>query len=221
MKDSNGRPDEEVAREFWDGFRLRNDSIIVDLMYGQYKSTVTCKECGKISNNFDPFMTLSLPIPKKIDFEFYYDQLPFFEEGGNRKEIFDLTQALQKEDDVGTLKQIVRDSIKGAEEKEFQIYSCIGGKIKAVYGPKTSVADMDHEKTYIVAQEIEPSFPGSFILEFRFFSLTSVSKRLEVVADTKVFPKRIRVSFETKIGDLKKKLYTLVKYAMENTEADE
>lgn len=34
MKDSNDRPDEEVAKEFWDGFRLRNDSIIVDLMYG-------------------------------------------------------------------------------------------------------------------------------------------------------------------------------------------
>ena len=42
MKDSDGRPDEVVAKEFWDGFRARNDSIIVDLMYGQYKSTVTC-----------------------------------------------------------------------------------------------------------------------------------------------------------------------------------
>jgi ubiquitin C-terminal hydrolase len=42
MKDSNGRSDPIVAQEYWDGFRARNDSVIVDLMYGQYKSTVTC-----------------------------------------------------------------------------------------------------------------------------------------------------------------------------------
>jgi ubiquitin carboxyl-terminal hydrolase 6/32 len=34
MIDKPGRPDKEVADEFWDNFLARNKSIIVDLMYG-------------------------------------------------------------------------------------------------------------------------------------------------------------------------------------------
>jgi ubiquitin C-terminal hydrolase len=34
MRDSDGRPDEIVSKEHWDAFLLRNQSIIVDLMYG-------------------------------------------------------------------------------------------------------------------------------------------------------------------------------------------
>lgn len=34
MQDSNNRPDEIVAKEFWEGHLKRNQSIIVDLMQG-------------------------------------------------------------------------------------------------------------------------------------------------------------------------------------------
>ncbi|XP_042437503.1 ubiquitin carboxyl-terminal hydrolase 5-like [Zingiber officinale] len=61
-KDTDGRPDEEVADEFWANHIARNDSIIVDVCQGQYKSTLVCPVCGKISVTFDPFMYLSLPL---------------------------------------------------------------------------------------------------------------------------------------------------------------
>lgn len=32
-------------------------------LQGQYKSTLVCPDCGKISITFDPFMYLSLPLP--------------------------------------------------------------------------------------------------------------------------------------------------------------
>jgi len=38
IKDSNGRPDEVVAAEFWDALKMRDDSIFVKLFYGQLKS---------------------------------------------------------------------------------------------------------------------------------------------------------------------------------------
>ena len=44
----------------------RNQSIITDLMTGQYKSRVTCPDCKKESITFDPFITLTLPIPQKV-----------------------------------------------------------------------------------------------------------------------------------------------------------
>lgn len=65
-KDSEGRPDEEVADECWKYHKARNDSVIVDVCQGQYKSTLVCPVCEKISITFDPFMYLSLPLPSTL-----------------------------------------------------------------------------------------------------------------------------------------------------------
>ncbi|KAF8318779.1 UCH-domain-containing protein [Clavulina sp. PMI_390] len=55
----------KLARDSWDGYMKRNDSVIVDLFQGQYKSTLVCPECQKVSITFDPFMYLTLPFPIK------------------------------------------------------------------------------------------------------------------------------------------------------------
>ncbi|KAJ4955135.1 hypothetical protein NE237_011918 [Protea cynaroides] len=65
-KDVNGRPNEEVANECWEYHKARNDSIIVDICQGQYKSTLVCPVCSKVSVTFDPFMYLSLPLPSTV-----------------------------------------------------------------------------------------------------------------------------------------------------------
>ncbi|KAK6131633.1 hypothetical protein DH2020_034647 [Rehmannia glutinosa] len=61
--DEDCRPDEEMADEYWENHLSRNDSIIVDLCQGQYRSTLVCPVCKKLSVTFDPFMYLSLPLP--------------------------------------------------------------------------------------------------------------------------------------------------------------
>ena len=77
QKDSNERPDEVVSAEFWENFKLRNKSIVVDLLYGQLKSHLVCDRCRKVSNTFDPFLSISAPIPrnKKVEVKVYW--VPF------------------------------------------------------------------------------------------------------------------------------------------------
>ncbi|TIB82659.1 UCH-domain-containing protein [Wallemia mellicola] len=53
----------KLAKTCWDLYKQRNDSIIVDLFQGQFKSTVNCPECDRVSITFDPFMYLTLPLP--------------------------------------------------------------------------------------------------------------------------------------------------------------
>ncbi|GAB2280869.1 ubiquitin-specific protease [Dionaea muscipula] len=65
-RDADGRADEEVADEYWANHIARNDSIIVDVCQGQYKSTLVCPVCNKVSVTFDPFMYLSLPLQSTI-----------------------------------------------------------------------------------------------------------------------------------------------------------
>ncbi|KAF2287433.1 hypothetical protein GH714_039882 [Hevea brasiliensis] len=63
VKDADNRSDKEVADEYWQNHLARNDSIIVDLYQGQYRSTLVCPICKQKSVTFDPFMYLSLPLP--------------------------------------------------------------------------------------------------------------------------------------------------------------
>nr|XP_018670070.1 ubiquitin carboxyl-terminal hydrolase 32 [Ciona intestinalis] len=71
LKDSDGRPDEEVAQEAWENHLARNQSIIVDLFHGQIRSRVRCLHCNAFSTRFDPFTFLSLPLP--MDNSMYLD----------------------------------------------------------------------------------------------------------------------------------------------------
>lgn len=79
LKDSDGRPDADVANEAWAGYRARNDSFIVDTFQGQashprflsllslglLKSTLTCPKNERVAVKFDPFMYLSVPLPNE------------------------------------------------------------------------------------------------------------------------------------------------------------
>lgn len=51
-----------LAQSSWDVHKKRNDSKIMDLFTGMYKSTLICPECEKISITFDPFFDLTLPL---------------------------------------------------------------------------------------------------------------------------------------------------------------
>jgi ubiquitin C-terminal hydrolase len=65
LKDSDGRPDDIVATEFWDNFKAREKSKIIDLFYGQLKSHLECTICNNSSVTFDPYSMLSIPVPIK------------------------------------------------------------------------------------------------------------------------------------------------------------
>ena len=56
----------QAASRWWDVHIKRENSIIVDLFHGQYKSTITCPECKQVSLTYDPFMHLGLPIPTPV-----------------------------------------------------------------------------------------------------------------------------------------------------------
>lgn len=51
----------ELARKSWEGYISRNDSAIVDLFQGQYKSTLVCPECRKVWNEDKP-ATILIPV---------------------------------------------------------------------------------------------------------------------------------------------------------------
>uniref|UniRef100_A0A7S2W2S4 Ubiquitinyl hydrolase 1 n=1 Tax=Rhizochromulina marina TaxID=1034831 RepID=A0A7S2W2S4_9STRA len=63
VEGGDGKPDEEVANEAWRRHLLRNDSVIVDHCEGLLRSHLVCPKCKHESVTFDPYMSLSLPLP--------------------------------------------------------------------------------------------------------------------------------------------------------------
>ena len=56
---------EEQFKEYMKEDAKKNDSFIYELFTGHFISKTICDECNKECINFEPFNTLSLPIPKK------------------------------------------------------------------------------------------------------------------------------------------------------------
>lgn len=143
-KDADGRPDEEVADEFWRNHKARNDSVIVDVCQGQYKSTLVCPVCQKVSITFDPFMYLSLPLPSTVTRTitvtvFYGDgsglPMPYTVTVLKHGCCKDLTQALAN---VCCLKK--EENILLAEVYEHKIYRYLENPLE----PLASIKDDEH-----------------------------------------------------------------------------
>lgn len=63
VKYQNNQPNEpKNPTKIWNTFLSKNNSIIIQLFYGMYQSSVECLNCGHISNNFEPFLNVNLPI---------------------------------------------------------------------------------------------------------------------------------------------------------------
>lgn len=52
-----------IAQQMWDDYQLRNLSIVTDRISGQYKSTLKCPQCDRVSVKFDPFQYVTLSLP--------------------------------------------------------------------------------------------------------------------------------------------------------------
>lgn len=57
-------PIDQQATHAWNAYLRLNDSIVTDMFAGQIQSTIECLTCNTKSHTFDPFLDLSVPIPR-------------------------------------------------------------------------------------------------------------------------------------------------------------
>ena len=94
--------DQELSKLFWENHQQRNSSFLSDLMFGQFKSSITC-DLGHLSQVFDPFLMVSLPIARIESRSF---QFIFFKQN--------LKLPALKSSFIGTTRSQVQDLIKFA-----------------------------------------------------------------------------------------------------------
>ena len=76
--------EEEKSIIEWNNFLKRNQSVLVDLFYGQLKSSVTCPDCGFQSVNFNSFLSLELSINQNKDYQLInIEFIDYYKESSN------------------------------------------------------------------------------------------------------------------------------------------
>ena len=64
-KINNNNENKNDIEKIWNDYRKENDSFIDGLFTGLIRSTVICNKCQNEFYNYEPFMDLAVPIPKK------------------------------------------------------------------------------------------------------------------------------------------------------------
>ncbi len=149
--------DDTISTDCWYNHLLRNQSIIVDLMHGQFKSIVNCPKCNRYSVAFDPFSVVSLPLPQEtvVPVTFYY--VPY----SLAQPITKCMVTVEKEEPVKSLRKKI-GALLGIHENStlltllssntFDRYVCRDRKVKLIHSKTTK-----HNSLFYVMQ-INPKF---------------------------------------------------------------
>jgi len=229
---SEKETDEEAANRWWNNFLQRENSIVTDLFYGQYKISMRCPDCKNCQLTYEPFLTLSLPIGEKSDsrarfkiflndfkYEFYQIELievdKFTSVKNLKEKVKEYSHLKKKEFDVLLLKD--KEVTKVLPDEEL-IYDYIFQRIDF-----TQEIFIDWE---LMVVEVDQPFenknkgenvtfyicPYNLIKESYLYYLTSETKKFLC------YPKAISISKKSKLKDLYIEVFRYFRRIMKNIE---
>jgi len=116
LQSNVGRPDEVVAAEALANHTRCNNSFIYNLFQALYRSSLTCPSCHHHSNTFDPFLSLSLPIPHHECHVVNVVVIRQSEKPGVMPKSIMMSFTADSDDSVFDLRRMISDRMKIARE---------------------------------------------------------------------------------------------------------
>ncbi|KAI9204854.1 uncharacterized protein BJ171DRAFT_567881 [Polychytrium aggregatum] len=160
LPDMDGQPDQVIADKSWECYRLRNNSEIVDLFQGEYKSLLQCTVCHKTATKFDPYMFLSLPVPDRREVVVRAivlarnpkEQTPF---GRPQRHVF----TLPRDSTIVRLKKAAADFYGwGDSVNQIQVVELFGNKIWGIFLDTDPISQLVHNDTVCVVCTGSPDY---------------------------------------------------------------
>lgn len=135
VKDYNGQPINEYAREFFDAHLKRNDSFIVSAFHGQYYSYIQCPDCAFESVACDPFEMISLNVPSNEmkNYEGYVAFLTY------EQKIYNVYTKCNESLHLSQLYKHIEENASGVDRRYFKGFYYLRSKITEVVRQPQSV----------------------------------------------------------------------------------
>lgn len=224
--------DEEAANRWWNNFLKRENSIITDLFYGQFKISMKCPNCKNSQSTYDPFLSISLPIDEKSDsrarFKIFLNDFKY--------EYF-LVELIEidKFSSVKDIKEKIKENPIN-KEKEFDILLLKDKEVSKVLQDCELIYDyvfqrIDFTQEYfidweIIGVEVQQSYSNKNRGEYVNFyvcpyNLISESYLYYFTSETKIFlsyPRAISISKKKKLKDLYVEVFRFFRRIIEDLE---
>ena len=140
--------EEEKANLAWTAHLSRNRSTIVDNMYGQYRTQLTCPKCKLITHAYDPFSTLTVDLPEKGKLKSVV-YIPL----DSRLRPQEVNMLVNKSSRLELLRQTLADKL-GLAKEQLMLASVRNSEFKGALDLNNSLTDYKKEPIY--AFEIQP-----------------------------------------------------------------
>lgn len=190
-----------LAKETWEKYKLRNDSIILDLFVGLFKSTLICPDCKHVSITFDPFNDLSLPIPVETTWKKQLYVLPLNDSPHTLElELRDDSKYQDLKAEVAKYLKTDVENIVGFEFYSSSIYKCFENETSgSIFLP---IGDLINQEDIIFFIEIGSFDPEKEILIPVYNSCETPSKRFSNMSNDRLCGYPLLIKFEKdKLGD--------------------
>ncbi|XP_015784406.1 ubiquitin carboxyl-terminal hydrolase 19 [Tetranychus urticae] len=166
------RPDAEIADEAWYKYRMRNDSVIIDLFHGQLRSKVICPVRANVSITFDPFVILPLPMPKN---QLIYNVF-FFSRDTSKKPIRYLVK-LPQDSEMRCLLQSISTRTSVLPSNLRALLTC-NGSILNIFKPDEAIPTISHNEMLLIFETLNSQDLGEDVYEFAVQQLLANSNDL-------------------------------------------
>jgi ubiquitin C-terminal hydrolase len=154
MAENEGRSIDDYAEDSWNKHLHRNESIITDLFHGQYKSTVQCSQCNRVSVTFDPLSSLLLPIPdKKTEVKMFY--IPYKMQVDKDYTNYNCGMSLRGTDTVQTLRNQIEKRY-GQNPSTYITSHVFNNKFEQHHNTRATITDIDGRQGLTLLYEIDP-----------------------------------------------------------------
>ena len=132
--------------ESWEFYLKRNQSIIVDLMHGLLKTSLSCPLCHQSQATCDPFCLIPLSIPSKESYCFSIFYIPY----GTSRNPIKIEVDLKKQETALEMRKAIAQSI-GMPEESFII--CATGS--TVLNPISDIISVEKIKSAITTSKTQ------------------------------------------------------------------
>lgn len=209
-----------LAKETWEKYKLRNDSVIIDLFVGLFKSTLICPDCNHLSITFDPFNDLSLPIPVESTWRKQIYVLPLNDTPHTLElELRDDSKYQDLKNEVARYVETDVDNLVGFEFYSSSIYKCFENDSSgANFLP---IGDLINTEDITFFIEIGPFNPETDIIIPVYNVCETSSKKFSNMVNDRLCGYPLLVKFEKKkLGDFEYITTTIGKFISNYTNLD-
>lgn len=217
----------QASERWWLSHLKRENSIIVDLFHGQYKSVVKCPTCDRVSTTFDPFMYLPLSIPSKSSFTVNFcivnDECSLrilTEKIDKDMEVDDLIIRLSEF--LGVNKRFIIPIIINSGNKIVRRISPLNYRIKSIYDNKLEILFFQHNDDKFINSNYDSlnhkRLVYTMLMQYK-VSYNFDGKEIKNV-EPFIYPQPFIVSETNTIGNFKLKIFKTYRNYFEKVEGN-